>query len=119
MIDWLKQQFELWIEYRHSRRECQSCNTLREQLLIANNEKQKLLDTIVELSKPEQPIVQNEPVVHEALQPKRVPWLVRKQMLEKEDRLAAQLRKDKQNEINQSNQELENEIVDLEAKANV
>jgi hypothetical protein len=64
---------------------CVSCETLKMQLAIANDEKRQLLSSI--LSKPaEAPSPQVDP---EHLKPKMMTWNVRRQMLEAEDRKKA------------------------------
>jgi hypothetical protein len=68
---------------------CQSCETLKVQLAIANDEKRQLLNTILSSVTPIR-----EPVTainYEKLSPKATTWNVRKQMLEAEDRKAAQI----------------------------
>jgi hypothetical protein len=111
MIDWLKQQFELYIERRQQAKECLSCNTLRDQLFIANNEKQKLLETIVELThpKPEPTVAMQE------LKPiaKTVPWHLKRQMLEAESRASAKIAKEKAAELHEANDSLEDELLKI------
>lgn len=69
---------------------CVSCETLKMQLSIANNEKKQLLESILSLT--EKPKETVQPTVNlEALRPKAVTWSVRRQMLEAEDRKQAQL----------------------------
>jgi hypothetical protein len=112
MIDWLKQQFESWIERRAQRRECLSCNTLRDQLFIANNEKQKLLDTIVELTNPKQPVVEKQ----EEFKPipgKMIPWHLKRQMLEAESRASAKIAKERAAELGEANDNLEDELLKM------
>lgn len=65
---------------------CKSCETLKSQLDIANHDKERLLNRI--LAKPESEPVR-EPV--EVTRPQNVPWNVRRQMLEREDREKAKL----------------------------
>lgn len=67
---------------------CRSCEILKLQLEIANIEKQKLLDALLRRDEPVAPPVQeNIPI-----RPRHVSWPVRRQMLEAEDRKAAQVR---------------------------
>ena len=67
-------------------RVCLSCETLRAQLEISRLENKRLLDRILEKPEPEAP---RAPV--EISVPKNIPWNVRKQMLEAEDRERARL----------------------------
>lgn len=69
---------------------CQSCETLKLQLEIANYEKKELLSTILSFSKPPE-IAPAQPLDMEKVKPKLMTWNVRKQMLEAEDRAAAAL----------------------------
>lgn len=90
-------------EEREDTRICQSCETLKSQLEIANLEKQKLLDRLLEKPQPEIP---REPV--QVTRPVHVPWNVRRQMLEAEDRRKAQLMKQAPQPI--STEDLEKEL---------
>lgn len=92
MFQWLHELLEIKYEFRERRTKltrevviedkvCQSCETLRQQLEIANYEKQKLLDKLIK--EPEStPIIEGQKITI----PKMIPWNVRKQMLEREDR---------------------------------
>ena len=93
---------------------CQSCEVLKNQLNISNLEKdkllRKLLGTPVEVTS-----VRDEEL--KPILPKMVPWNVRKQMLESEDREKAKLmRKAQKDSPNQSSspnpsiEELEKEL---------
>ena len=70
---------------------CQSCEALKLQLDAVNYEKRQLLQSVLELAKPAQ-IEERQPHVdYEAIKPKSVPWLVKRQMLEEEDRAKAKV----------------------------
>lgn len=69
-------------------RVCLSCETLRAQLEISRLETKRLLDRILEKPEPETPRAPMEISV-----PKNIPWNVRRQMLEREDRERAKLMK--------------------------
>lgn len=95
LLDWYRQWLEIRTEFRAKRAEvsqeekiCQSCETLKQQLEIANYEKQQLLNRIIEKPAPEP---EKQPI--EVTRPKMIPWNVRKQMLEREDREKAKLMK--------------------------
>lgn len=91
---------------------CQSCETLKEQLAAANIEKNKLLDLILEKNK----VVNEEPakeIDYQSVKPKYIPWNVRKELLEAEDRERARIQRDKlapnskeQKEIDKLEQEI-------------
>jgi hypothetical protein len=68
---------------------CASCETLKMQLAIVNDEKRQMLSTILSFSKPAEQ--QSPPVDYESLKPKMMTWNIRRQMMEAEDRKAAQL----------------------------
>ena len=92
LLDWYKQWLDIRAEYRQidtvlskevkqEELVCQSCETLKQQLEIANYEKQKLLDRILE--KPELPKETEPPKI---TRPHSIPWAARRQILEQEDR---------------------------------
>lgn len=70
---------------------CQSCETLREQLAFERDEKKKLLDSILEASKPKDDKTVADPSTYKPVKPTFVPWNVRRQMLEAEDREKARI----------------------------
>lgn len=107
MFNWLRELLELRIEYRRKKLEllqdsksnnlslertehsCASCETLKMQLAIANEEKKKLLDTL--LSKPSiNEEVNTKVEVAKPIGSIAPVWSVRKRQLEAEDRNAAQ-----------------------------
>jgi len=65
---------------------CPSCEILKQQLDVANLEIRRLLDKILEKPQPES--IKPPP---EITPPRNVPWSVRRQMLEAEDREKARL----------------------------
>lgn len=68
--------------------ECKSCETLKEQLLIANEEKAELTKTLISILKPE---IHQTPVIEtKALVPLRQTFSRRRAALEERDRLEAQ-----------------------------
>ena len=92
MFHWLRELLEIKYEFREKRTKlthevvaeekiCQSCETLKQQLELANYREQQYLNKLLkdpEPDKTEAPIPVNRP--------KMVPWNVRRQMLEREDR---------------------------------
>lgn len=74
---------------RQEKKICQSCETLTMQLALSNNEKERLLNKLLE--KPSEPVHTEAPEITHKL---NVPWKVRQQMLEAEDRKKAQLMRD-------------------------
>jgi hypothetical protein len=65
---------------------CSSCETLRQQLAITNVNIERLMNRLLE-----KPIVEAPHEFKEVSQPKNIPWNVRRQMLETEDRERAKL----------------------------
>jgi len=84
---------------------CLTCEVLRDQLDKSETERRQLLTRLLEKDKPEPLVVKEEEPV--AIQPQFIPWRVRQQMLEQEDRKRAQLMRDKQKEIEELEKELE------------
>jgi hypothetical protein len=84
---------------------CNSCEVLRSQLDESNRERRELLKRILE---PPEPITTRPAEADELtpITPKYVPWHVRQQLLEAEDRKAAQLKRDKDKEIKDLEKEL-------------
>lgn len=75
---------------------CNSCETLKRQLELANEDKAKLLELILERNKvSETPIIQTE---HKPIKPAFVPWNVRRAALEAEDREKARILRDREPE---------------------
>jgi hypothetical protein len=81
-------------ECQHER-QCKSCETLKEQLVLANMEKKQMLETILSFNSPpaRDNITINQEPPKDALD-KLIPWRVRRQMLEAEDRERARLMKE-------------------------
>lgn len=97
---------------------CQSCETLKLQLSIANHEKQEMLNTILSFTKPVAREETTPAVDYEKIKPKMMTWNVRRQMLEAEDKKAAQLiAEQKKKSVNEQISELEKEVgIDEEVK---
>ena len=73
-------------EEQQENRVCSSCETLREQLRIANHTNEQLISRLLE--KPTVEATQQR-APQMASKPTMVPWNVRRQMLEQEDRAKA------------------------------
>lgn len=94
LLNWYRQWIDIRTELRLRESElnpkiCDSCETLKSQLEIVNFEKQKLIDKLLE--KPE-PV--KEVVAPQITRPVNIPWNVRRQMLEREDREQARLKRE-------------------------
>jgi hypothetical protein len=84
---------------------CATCEVLRELVASSEKERRELLTKLLEKDKPE-PLI---PPVAEDLRPftpQFVPWRVKQQMLEAEDRKKAELMRNKANEIEELEKEL-------------
>jgi len=97
LLDWYRQWLTIRTEFRAKNAEvkeeetiCKSCETLKGQLEIANYEKERLLNKLLTTEKEPERTTAPEP---QAVRPKMVPWNVRRQMLEREDREKAKLLK--------------------------
>lgn len=88
---------------------CQSCETLKKQLELANYEKKQMLDTILSFSRPQAENQSGPPADLEHVKPKMMTWNVRRQMLEAEDRKAAQILAEQKRQA-ESIKELEKEL---------
>lgn len=95
MFRWLREFLEIVHESRQRKLEliqesnekkCESCEILKVELQRVNIEKERLLNRLLE--KPIDPPV-NNPV--DITPPRQIPWAVRKQMLQAEDREKARL----------------------------
>ena len=83
-------------------KECKSCETLREQLSHALWREKELMS---KLFPPDESVPETVP---EPIQPKTVPWRVRQQILEEEDRERAK--------VIRKNEELEKEVLNSALK---
>lgn len=119
MLRWLHHLFsphcETCYQEREREKECSTCETLRELLEAEKFEKKQLLQSILEVHKPQVETIQSTSNL-ESLKPRAIPWRVRQQMLEEEDRNRARVLADKQKEMKKvSTSELEKEL-DLEGE---
>jgi hypothetical protein len=84
---------------------CLVCEVLRDQLDKSEKERKELLQRVLTPPSPEpSPEVKEE---YKAITPQFIPWRVKQQMLEAEDRKKAQLMRDKAKEIEELEKELE------------
>lgn len=123
MLKWLHHLLNPHCEHcaqeRRERKVCDSCETLRQELAYERHEKEILLSRLLE--KPESPKEESKPVMN--TRPTAVPWRVRQQMLEQEDRAKAKLMRDAQKTLEvdkKSEEEFEkefNEVVKENATA--
>ena len=94
--------------FRLDKPPCESCETLKMTLSIANDEKRQLLNMLLSSTKSSQPV--SPEIDYEKVKPKMMTWNIRRQMLEAEDRKAAQLLADQKRHSQESVNELEKEL---------
>lgn len=83
---------------------CETCDILREQLAKSDAERRELLTRLLAPTVPEPSPTKEEE--YQPIKPQFMPWRVRQQMLEAEDRKKAQVLNDKAREINELEKEL-------------
>jgi len=84
---------------------CPTCEVLRDQLAYSEKERRELLAQLLDKGKTEPPPEQKEEEFI-PITPQHVPWRVRQQLMEQEDRKAAQLLKQSAQDIAALEQEL-------------
>ncbi len=85
---------------------CESCETLKEQLNIANHEKKEMLETILGFTKP---VMEEKPIdvrTIQPIQPKAATWRIKQQALEENDRITAEQNRQRQKAIDELEKEL-------------
>lgn len=98
MFQWLRELLEIRYEYRekntrlrsevkHEQVVCENCEVLKEILAAERYDKQQLLKKL--LAEPAKEVESVEPI--EITRPKIMPWRVKRQLLEAEDRKKAEL----------------------------
>lgn len=107
-------------EEREASKVCASCETLKDQIDFLNSERDRLLDTVIKLStpKPAEPVQATNMADLKPITSGTIPWRVRQQMLEAEDREKARILRDKQKEIARLKPQAEN-INDLEKELGI
>lgn len=128
MFGWLEELLEIKYRFREKKLSinkvieqesviCDSCETLKMQLAIANQEKKVLLEKLLEEPKKEEVHEYNGP---QSLVPKgtNVNWRARKQLLEENDRAAARVIEKAANKIDALQAELVNAELPKEETAN-
>lgn len=128
MFGWLEELLEIKYRFREKKLSinkvieqesviCDSCETLKMQLTIANQEKKILLEKLLEEPKKEEVQEYNGP---QSLVPKgtNVNWKARKQLLEENDRAAARVIEKAANKIDALQAELVNAEIPKEETAN-
>jgi hypothetical protein len=118
LLNWLRQFYAIRSEYPKPTKVCESCETLKMQLAIANDEKERLLSRLLEKPALEPKIDTDNlrPILPRA----STPWRVKQQMMEQESRHEAQLRRNNEEAaikpgtttaVPESTEALENQVV--------
>lgn len=92
LLNWYKEYLEIKHEKAARLKElsfCDSCETLKLQLAIVNDERKLLISKLVETTKPEESKIDTS--VLKPVMPNRMNWNLRRQALEQEDRAAARV----------------------------
>ena len=102
----ISQLFRKWfgIDEPH----CESCEILRSQLEKADSERRELLHRLLQPPPSETKEINTENF--KPVTPQFIPWRVRQQMLEAEDRERARIMRQKSDEMKKSTEELEKEL---------
>lgn len=111
MFQWVRELLEIRYEFRErklrleeektqSEKICSSCEVLRMALDRANHEKEQLLSKILNPPKEEEVKEANEPL---PIKSRHIPWRVRQQMLEEEDRVKAKVLQEHQENLKEAN----------------
>lgn len=90
LLNWYRDYLNIRAEYREKQKElefCDSCEALKLQLAMANDEKKYMLEKLLDKREPEEAV--QPPQMFKPVMPGRINWNVRRQMLEQEDRAAA------------------------------
>jgi hypothetical protein len=90
---------------------CGMCEILRYQLDESNKERKEYLARLLAFKS--EPVLPEKTEEYRPLQPQFIPWRVRQQMLEEQDRHKARLMKDKEKEM-QEVSDLEKELIPSE-----
>lgn len=109
MFNWLRELFELRYEYRarklrlqselendrnlieQDNLKCESCEVLKIALERSNLEKDRLMERLFQNNLPSDITNQKPQEIPKPIMPRNIPWHVRQQILEREDREKARL----------------------------
>ena len=101
LLNWYNQYLEIKNQYLEKQCElkyCESCEILKTQLAITNDEKRRLLDSILEKPEKEEAIDTSNMKPIPTL--RHANWNVKREFLEREDKKQAQILFEKNKEIN-------------------
>lgn len=89
LLKWYREWKEIKNQFPKEEKICESCETLKMQLSIANQEKATLLNRLLE--KPVELPKEDTSTLKPILPNRQLSWRVRQQMLEREDRAQARI----------------------------
>jgi hypothetical protein len=107
MVNWLHHLFNPHCPECQHDKECKSCDVLQAQVDRLTRENERLLETLLDKQKPEPVAVQTD---FKELKQRHIPWNVRRQMLENEDREKARILKEHSVTSEITTEELEKEM---------
>lgn len=107
-INWFHHLFNPHCEECAHERECKTCETMRSILEVERFEKKQLLERLLELTAPE--VHERVEIKPETLKARAIPWRVRKEMLETEDRAKAKILHEQAQERGTTVEDLEKEL---------
>jgi hypothetical protein len=92
LLDW----YEKYLQLKQDYKVCQTCDYLKNQLEIERNFNKILME---KLTKTPEPITMESKTPEPIVRPSFIPWRTRRQLLEAEDKRAAQVMQDKEKEL--------------------
>lgn len=117
IVNWLHHIFNPHCPHCKEDKQCMNCDLLRQLLAEERFEKNRLLAIIA--PSPSTDIGRTEPAPAIPIkQPNFVPWRIRQQMLEADDRRKAQIVADKEKEIKETSLKIES-IEDIEKELGI
>lgn len=95
MFNWLHHLFNPHCEHCYAEKQCSNCETLKTLLESERYEKGKLVQQIIEITKPQVETVLAPKLSAEESKPQIVSWRVKRDLLESEDRAKAKIISDR------------------------
>lgn len=122
MSNWIHRLFNPHCPHCEVEAVNETVEILKHQLELANVEKAKLLQTVIDLTHPIVNEVKSDAPEPLPLLPKYMPFSVRRQLLEQEDKVKAQVlaeRKKEEDQLRASKQSIGESIKDLESELGI
>ena len=97
-----------WLHRLFSPEFCETCEVLKQQLSLSQQREERLLNRLLNpISLPDASDLIKDP---ELITPKHIPWSVKRQMLEEEDRAKARVIREQSSKIQEDIKDLETEL---------